>query len=90
MRLKSEITVPASKIPTVPPRILLGPGPSNVSPRVLQAMTQSMLGHLDPDFLLILDEVADLLTEIKSAWQQMAAAARQVEEPGVLSPGTPA
>lgn len=59
--MTSETTIPASKIPRVPPRILLGPGPSNVSPRVLQAMMQPMLGHLDPDFMLILDEVAQLL-----------------------------
>ena len=33
----------------LPNRILLGPGPSNVHPRVLQAMLTPMLGHLDPD-----------------------------------------
>ena len=48
-------------MPAVPPRILLGPGPSNVSPGVLQAMMQPMIGYLDPDFMLILDEVRELL-----------------------------
>ena len=33
----------------LPNRILLGPGPSNVHPRVLQAMLSPMLGHLDPE-----------------------------------------
>jgi alanine-glyoxylate transaminase/serine-glyoxylate transaminase/serine-pyruvate transaminase len=38
-------------------RLLLGPGPSNVHPRVLKAMAQPLLGHLDPAFLATLDEV---------------------------------
>jgi len=38
-------------------RLLLGPGPSNAHPRVLAAMAQPLLGHLDPAFLGLLDEV---------------------------------
>ena len=38
------------------PRLLLGPGPSNPHPRVLAALAQPLLGHLDPAFLAILDE----------------------------------
>ena len=53
--------LPESKIPMVPPRMLLGPGPSMVNPRVLQAMMQHMIGYLDPDFILIMDEVSELL-----------------------------
>jgi alanine-glyoxylate transaminase / serine-glyoxylate transaminase / serine-pyruvate transaminase len=45
----------------LPNRILLGPGPSNVHPRVLQAMLSPMLGHLDPDFWQVLDQVRDML-----------------------------
>jgi alanine-glyoxylate transaminase/serine-glyoxylate transaminase/serine-pyruvate transaminase len=48
----------------VPPRILLGPGPSNVHPRVYQAMMAPILGHLDPDFLHIMDETKDLLRAV--------------------------
>ena len=44
-----------------PPRIFLGPGPSMVSPRVLRAMAQPLLGHLDPQFLALMDEVQQLL-----------------------------
>ena len=44
-----------------PPRILLGPGPSMVSPRVLRAMAQPLLGHLDPKFLALMDDVQQLL-----------------------------
>jgi alanine-glyoxylate transaminase/serine-glyoxylate transaminase/serine-pyruvate transaminase len=42
-------------------RILLGPGPSNVSPRVLQAMSAPCIGHLDPYFLKVMDETQQLL-----------------------------
>jgi alanine-glyoxylate transaminase/serine-glyoxylate transaminase/serine-pyruvate transaminase len=41
----------------IPPRLLLGPGPSNASPRVLAAMGQPLLGHLDPAFLAIVEEL---------------------------------
>ena len=46
----------------VPPtRLLLGPGPSMVHPRVLRAMSTPLLGHLDPKFLEIMNEVQALL-----------------------------
>ncbi|TXH68757.1 MAG: alanine--glyoxylate aminotransferase family protein [Thiothrix sp.] len=44
-----------------PQRILMGPGPSDVSPRVLQAMARPTLGHLDPLFVGMMDEVKTLL-----------------------------
>lgn len=43
------------------PRILLGPGPSTASPRVLRAMATPLVGHLDPQFLALMDEVQQLL-----------------------------
>jgi alanine-glyoxylate transaminase/serine-glyoxylate transaminase/serine-pyruvate transaminase len=46
------------------PRLLLGPGPSNVNPRVLEAMRQPLLGHLDPAFLAIMDEVQERLRRL--------------------------
>ena len=49
---------------TLPNRILLGPGPSNVHPRVLQAMLSPMLGHLDPDFWPVLDQVRAMLGRV--------------------------
>lgn len=42
-------------------RILMGPGPSNVNPRVLLAMAKPMVGHLDPEFLQIMNKLQDLL-----------------------------
>src|SRR5512135_1572127 len=44
-----------------PARVLLGPGPSVVSPRVLRAMSIPLIGHLDPAFLRIMDETKRLL-----------------------------
>lgn len=43
------------------PRILLGPGPSTVSPRVLRAMATPLLGHLDPEFLALMTEIQEML-----------------------------
>jgi alanine-glyoxylate transaminase/serine-glyoxylate transaminase/serine-pyruvate transaminase len=43
--------------PAIPERLLLGPGPSNVPRRVLAAMGQPLLGHLDPAFLAIVEDV---------------------------------
>ena len=47
-----------------PQHILLGPGPSSVNPRVLQAMTLPILGHLDPQFFQVMDEVCAMLREV--------------------------
>ncbi|MEH2168297.1 MAG: alanine--glyoxylate aminotransferase family protein [Nostoc sp.] len=50
----------------IPPRLLLGPGPSNAHPTVLQAMNTSPVGHLDPAFLALMDEIQSLLRYV---WQ---------------------
>jgi alanine-glyoxylate transaminase/serine-glyoxylate transaminase/serine-pyruvate transaminase len=44
-----------------PPRLLLGPGPSDAHPRVLEALSQPLVGHLDPAFLALMDEVKQRL-----------------------------
>jgi alanine-glyoxylate transaminase/serine-glyoxylate transaminase/serine-pyruvate transaminase len=44
-----------------PQRVLMGPGPSDVSPRVLEAMSRPTLGHLDPVFVAMMDEMKALL-----------------------------
>lgn len=49
-----------------PPRLLLGPGPSNVPPRVLSALSLPPVGHLDPFYLGVMDEIQTLL---RYAWQ---------------------
>lgn len=45
-------------------RILLGPGPSPVPQRVLRAMSAPTLGHLDPQYLAILDETCEMLRQV--------------------------
>src|SRR5262245_48711846 len=45
-------------------RILMGPGPSDVHPRVLTAMATPLIGHLDPQFLEILNETQDMLRQV--------------------------
>ncbi|MGK2929305.1 MAG: pyridoxal-phosphate-dependent aminotransferase family protein [Acidimicrobiales bacterium] len=42
-------------------RVLMGPGPCNPYPEAIEAMGRPMLGHLDPEFLSLLDEVCDRL-----------------------------
>ena len=42
-------------------RVLLGPGPSNVHPRVMKAMLSPVVGHLDPDFLRVMEDIKKLL-----------------------------
>jgi alanine-glyoxylate transaminase/serine-glyoxylate transaminase/serine-pyruvate transaminase len=45
-------------------RVLMGPGPSDVPPRVLRAMAAPTLGHLDPEFLVLMSETQQLLREV--------------------------
>jgi alanine-glyoxylate transaminase/serine-glyoxylate transaminase/serine-pyruvate transaminase len=48
----------------ITPRLLLGPGPSNVHPRVLGALATPLVGHLDPQFLALMDEVQERLRRL--------------------------
>ncbi len=54
-------TIPAFNPPT---RILMGPGPSGANPRVTRAMGAPLLGHLDPEFLKIMDNCRDMLRQV--------------------------
>ena len=45
-------------------KTLMGPGPSNVHPRVLKAMSTPLVGHLDPDFLDIMNETKEMLKQV--------------------------
>ena len=56
-------------IPAMSPggRLLCGPGPSNVHPKVLEAMQLPMNGHLDPDFW---DILVDLVNGMRAAWRR--------------------
>lgn len=63
-------------------RVLLGPGPSNVHPRILQAMALPTIGHLDPDFLRIMDETRSMLRQVMLTDNELTIAA-----PGTGSAG---
>lgn len=56
------MSVPPAVLP--PRRILMGPGPSDVAPRVLSAMAAPTVGHLDPYFLKIMDETQSMLRDL--------------------------
>jgi alanine-glyoxylate transaminase/serine-glyoxylate transaminase/serine-pyruvate transaminase len=45
-------------------RVLMGPGPSNPYPEVAEALVRPLLGHLDPEFLVLLDETCDRLRTV--------------------------
>lgn len=44
-----------------PVRTLMGPGPSDVNPRILEALSRPTIGHLDPLFIKMMDEIKELL-----------------------------
>lgn len=58
------MAVPDPHMPFPPDRVLLGPGPSDVHPAVLEALGRPLLGHLDPEFLPILDQICDDLRTV--------------------------
>src|SRR5258706_6955066 len=47
-----------------PARLLLGPGPSQVHPRVYRALATPIVGHLDPEFLQVMDRLQEMLREV--------------------------
>ena len=55
-------------------RILLGPGPSDVSPRVLEALARPTLGHLDPEYLEIMDTTGAMLRRVFSTDNELTLA----------------
>ncbi len=61
-------------LPNRPSRILLGPGPSDVDPRVLRAMAAPTIGHLDPDYLRIMDETCSLMKKAFKTTNQLTMA----------------
>ena len=63
MRNMDPMTTDAFGELAPPTRLLLGPGPSMVHPRVLRALSTTLIGHLDPAFLALMDEVQELLRE---------------------------
>ncbi|MDB6040505.1 MAG: alanine-glyoxylate aminotransferase [Verrucomicrobiales bacterium] len=57
----------ASAIPAAfqpPPRLLMGPGPSDVAPAVLKALALPLVGHLDPTFVKLMEEIKTMLRTV--------------------------
>ena len=65
-------TIPGPVNPPV--RTLMGPGPSDIHPNVLAAMAAPTVGHLDPYFLQIMDEVQSMLRQVFQTENQMTMA----------------
>jgi alanine-glyoxylate transaminase/serine-glyoxylate transaminase/serine-pyruvate transaminase len=58
-----------------PSRVLLGPGPSDVPPRVLAAMSAPTIGHLDPQYLRLMDETRQMLRDVFRTRNELTLAA---------------
>ncbi|MED5381156.1 MAG: alanine--glyoxylate aminotransferase family protein [Verrucomicrobiota bacterium] len=61
--------VPAAFSP--PKRLLLGPGPSNAAPTVLDAMQRPLVGHLDPAFIGMMEEIKSMLRHVFQTENEM-------------------
>jgi alanine-glyoxylate transaminase / serine-glyoxylate transaminase / serine-pyruvate transaminase len=55
-----------------PVRLLMGPGPSNAAPSVLHAMSQPLIGHLDPVFIQLMEEIKGMLREVFQTSNEIA------------------
>ena len=58
----------------IPQRILLGPGPSEVAPRVLEAIGKPCIGHLDPVFLQLMDDIRTKMRQVFRTHNEMTLA----------------
>jgi len=56
---------------SAPPRLLMGPGPSDVAPSVLAAMSQPLVGHLDPVFVKMMEEIKTMLRVVFQTRNEM-------------------
>jgi len=65
----SSFNTPGSYFP--PDRLLLGPGPSNAAPSVLQAMHHTLVGHLDPTFINMMEEIKSMLRHVFQTENEM-------------------
>ena len=75
-------------------RLLLGPGPSPVHPRILKAMSTHVVGHLDPDFLSVMDDCQVMLRDLFNTENQVTfpvsgtgSAAMEASVCNIIEPG---
>jgi len=78
------------------PRLLMGPGPSDVNPRVLAAMARPTIGHLDPQFLQLLNDLREMLQAVFQTRNQLTLAVSGTGSAGMetcvvnlIEPGDP-
>src|SRR5688572_20996494 len=69
--MPSETLIPAIDVPQ---RVLLGPGPSDVPARILEAIGRPTIGHLDPVFLRIMDDIRSGLKQVFRTQNEMTLA----------------
>jgi len=69
MEYLSAMHIPVNFQP--PTRLLMGPGPSNAAPSVLKAMSAPLVGHLDPVFVIMMDEIKSMLRQVFQTRNEM-------------------
>ena len=71
--MTGKVETQQSSLPELNPsyRLLLGPGPCNVDPRILRMVSAPQLGHLDPEMFSILEETAELLRRVFQTQNEM-------------------
>ena len=53
-----------NKLASIEKTLLLGPGPSTVSPNIYKALSTNTIGHLDPRFIDIMDQIKQMLKKV--------------------------
>jgi len=83
-----------SEVFPIEPRLLLGPGPSPVHPRILEALGRPTVGHLDGQFLAVMDDVNERLRRVFGTENALTfpvsgtgSAAQEAAMANVLEPG---
>src|SRR6266849_7619261 len=71
--MTGKVETQQNSLPELNPsyRLLLGPGPCNVDPRILRMASAPQLGHLDPEMFSILEETAQLLRWVFQTQNEM-------------------
>ncbi len=96
--MMNTTSIPYEHFPELqnPSRILLGPGPSMVHPRVLRAMASPLVGHLDPYFLEIMERTQELLRYVFETQNPLTvpisgtgSAAMEAAVANMIEPGDP-
>ncbi len=83
MSSSAPFVLPPSVCPPV--RVLLGPGPSDIHPRVLEALGRMTVGHLDPYYLKIMDETQQMLRQVFQTKNQLTMAVSATGSAGMES-----